>query len=97
MTPQEERNKRFDEKLEAGEFDYYEDGKFCGVLKEPLKYHITSEVHLAIEQVERWAEEARLPRIKGIGNIEWDDENKKARIVDEIIDDLLSFLTTLKK
>ena len=35
---------RFDNALTQGEFDYYEDGKFCGILKNPLKSFISTEL-----------------------------------------------------
>lgn len=79
MTHQEERNKRFDEKF-GNAIDA--DNSYVGDVKN-MKSHITSEVHLAIEQVEKWAEENRFERIEGHDIIKTDD--------------LLSFLTTLKK
>ena len=83
MTHQEERNKRFDEKF-GNAIDA--DNSYVGDVKN-MKSHITSEVQLAIEQVEKWAEKY----------LETKDEHVEPNEVDIVIDDLLSFLTTLKK
>ena len=94
MTPQEERNKRFDEiAVYTNEYGYVHPIPKAEV----IKTFLTSEVNLTIEQVEKWGESKRLPRLKAIGHAEWDAHNNKARITGELVDDLLSFLTTLKK
>ena len=102
MTTQEQRNKRFDEKF--GEIGTYEYGDFWDRTGE-VKSHLTSEVNLTIEQVERWAEGRRMP-------VDKPDEDVSANALAEIfgtkleafdystnsfIDDLLAFLKELKK
>lgn len=83
MTPQEQRNKRFDEKFQF--VDLFEDSrKFCDHVQDEVKSHLTSEVNLTIEQVEKWIEET--PKIQDI----WTGDTIK-------VDDLLSFLKELKK
>jgi hypothetical protein len=52
MTPQEERNKRFDEKFKG--FILQEPSEVY-VSFDGIKSNLTSEVNLAIEQVEKWA------------------------------------------
>lgn len=91
MTPQEQRNKRFDDRIaNLNDEEVYSDaGWGCmecggGLKEEFVKSHITSEVHITIEQVERWAS----------GQASGEDGGQ-----DEMVNlaQLLSFLTTLKK
>lgn len=92
MTPQEQRNKRFDDRIaNLNDEEVYSDaGWGCmecggGLKEEFVKSHLTSEVHLAIEEVERWAGENSLQ----------DSEYPTPPYI--LTADLLSFLTTLKK
>lgn len=80
MTPQEERNKRFDEKYPSGCFNVEPHDR------DNLKSHITSEVNLTIEQVEKWVNSYEIEMENG--SYQQDTISKY---------DLLSFLTTLKK
>ncbi len=82
MTPQEQRNKRFDEKFQYHGFRDNAENEFHSNL---LKSHLTLEVHLAIEQVEKWAL---------IHNYDSDMEFTE-KIVS--LSDLLAFLKELKK
>ena len=93
MTPQEERNRRFDEKFPVKKEPSFmmkgwgsDSKKLADDLvkewnkdQEMFKSHLTSEVNLAIEQVEKWAKDT------------------SAFEIDIPLSDLLSFLTTLKK
>lgn len=121
MTPQEQRNKRFDEKFKCIQSDCDGNGciphqvaedeweaeqcQFHAEYLFPIKSHITSEVHLTIEQVEKWVEGRRMP-------VDKPDEDVSANALAEIfetkleafdystnsfIDDLLTFLKELKK
>jgi hypothetical protein len=96
MTPQEQRNKRFDEKF-AEKIKYID---YClpegvGMLNiDDLKSHLTSEVNLAIEEVEKWAESKEIPIPRFATELE-NDIWKNG--YETILVDLLSFLTTLKK
>jgi hypothetical protein len=84
MTPQEERNKRFDE--------IWSKWNYGNMGKDEFQSHLTSEVNLTIEQVERWAGENKYA--DGCTGTGEDCGSKK---YNQALDDLLSFLTTLKK
>lgn len=88
MTPQEQRNKRFDEKYPSGCFNVEPHDR------DNLKSHLTSEVHLTIEQVEKWAESKEIPIPRFATELE-NDIWKNG--YETILVDLLTFLTTLKK
>ncbi len=107
MTPQDNRNKRFDEKFPNISYRHDKEltnGSIVFVERnEELKTFLTSEVNLTIEQVETWARlKFNILGAQGSnGDAEQDKRNAENMIrlngQNEIITNLLSFLTTLKK
>lgn len=81
MTPQEERNKRFDAGCNT---DNISDPPSD---KEWIKSFITSEVHLTIEQVEKWAEDRQ----------EWITKHSAGNYADGYKNNLIDLLTFLKE
>lgn len=102
MTPQTERNKRFDEKFGSNVYEQLGFDDFR-MIDEEIKAFLTSEVNLTIEQVETWARlKFNILGAQGSnGDAEQDKRNAENMIrlngQNEIITNLLSFLTTLKK
>lgn len=86
MTLQTERNKRFDEKFGSNVYEQLGFDDFR-MIDDEVKAFLTSEVNLTIEQVEKWVGEAN-------GYYHTIDGKEQVYIGK---DDLLSFLTTLKK
>lgn len=91
MTPQEERNRRFDDKFGSNVYEQLGFDDFR-MIDEEVKDFLTSEVNLAIEQVEKWATDVKCPDY-GVCTIDevYEEGFNKACLM------LLSFLTTLKK
>lgn len=99
MTPQEERNRKLKSDIEekfGRKNDYgisiFREGASIESVVEYCLSHLTSEVNLTIEQVEKWAGENKYA--DGCTGTGEDCGSKK---YNQALDDLLSFLTTLKK
>jgi len=56
---------------------------------------LTSHTEQKKEELIKKIELLRMSRIRGIGNLEWDEHNKKAIITDEVIDKILHLIKEL--
>lgn len=97
MTPQDNRNKRFDEKF-GDEFNNVAGNQ--KIIKTATKIDdvqdfLTSEVNLTIEQVEKWTLEEKNKVDTNHMTHDFKGKCDFERI--NMANDLLSFLTTLKK